>query len=210
MHLFTRVATLTGPPRATLGWATEMTAFVNARTAKEVGLWSVDFGLPLGTIAWSTVVDGVADLRSSFEGLMDDDGYHALVERGAEYFAVPAVDQLREVIRGDLTGSRPPIGAVSTMTTAQISNGRYEEAMTWGAEMAAHVQQITSMPTMFLADMFGPFGQVTWISGAPDAAAADAARQAVNADLDYVKRLGDIGDMFLPGSGRQSMATRIA
>ena len=210
MHVLTRVATLAGAPRAATSWAMEATAYVNGRMDRAVGLWAVQFGLPVGTVAWSTVVDGLADLQSAFAWMETDDEYHALLERGAEYMTTPPADQLREVVYGELADAPPAIGSVSTLTTAQIANGRYEEAMTWGAEMAAHVKQVTGMPTMFLADQFGPFGQVTWISGAPDLAAADAARQAVNTDLDYIKRIGDIGDMFIPGSGRQSIATRIA
>ena len=209
MHLFSRVATLSGPPRASMAWATEITAFVNARTSKEVALWSVGFGQPLGTVVWSTWVDGLADIQASFAGLMDDEGYHALLERGRDVLGTGA-DQLRELVHGEPSGDSPPIGAVTSMTTATIANGKYEEALRWGAEMAGHVAQVTGSRTLFLSDVFGAFGQVTWLSGALDAAAADAARAALNADLDYLKRVADAGDLFVEGSARSSMATRIA
>jgi hypothetical protein len=58
--------------------------------------------------------------------------------------------------------------------------------------------------------VFGTFGQVTWLASAPDAAGADAGMAAINADADYLKRLGDVGELFVPASGRQAMSTRIA
>lgn len=210
MHLFSRTATLTGPPRASMAWAIEITSYVNAHNEKRTTLWSSQFGRPLGTVSWATWVESIADLQASFAGLLDDDGFHDLLGKGREFLHAPAEDTLREMIYGELTAEGPAVGAVSMMTTATIANGKYEEAMRWGAEMAAHAQTVTQLPSLFLRDVFGTFGQVTWIGAAPNAAAADAAMAAINGDLDYLKRLGDSGDLFVPGSGRQTMATRIA
>jgi hypothetical protein len=209
MQLFSRLGTLTGSPRASIKWATDVTAYVNGKVARPVGLWAVGFGQPVGTVAWTAQVDGLADLQATFAGLADDDGYEELLARGREHLAGPAIDVLREVVRGE-PGDPPAVGSISSVTTATVAPGKYEEAMAWGAEMASHVESITSHRTFFLADVYGTFGQVTWITSAPDAAAADAARTAIQSDLDYLKRLGDVGDLFIPGSGRQSMATRIA
>jgi len=99
---------------------------------------------------------------------------------------------------------------VTSVTTAVVANGQYAEAAAWGIEMAELVQQITGHPTMFLADAHGTFGQVTWLTGAPDLAAADASGELVQANPDYVKRLSDVGDLFVPASGQQRLVSRIA
>lgn len=210
MHLFSRTATLTGPPRESSAWARDITAYVNEHTSKQVTLWASTFGRPVGTLTWATWVDSFADMQAAFAGLLDDDGYDDMLRRGSDFIHAPAVDMLRELVHGELGDEVPPIGAVSMMTTATISNGKYEEGVTWGAEMAAHVQSITNLRSFFLRDVFGTFGQVTWLVGAPDMAGIDTATAAINADLDYLKRIGDVGDMFVTGSGRQGMSTRIA
>ena len=87
------------------------------------------------------------------------------------------------------------------MTTAVVANGQYAEAAAWGVEMAELVQEVTNLPTMFLVDSYGTFGQVTWLSGAPDLATADAAGEAINTNPDYLKRLSDVGDLFVPRLG---------
>jgi hypothetical protein len=210
MYLFSRTVTLGGLPRASTSWAAEITTYVNDHSDKVVTLWSSTFGMPLGTLTWATWVDSLADMQASFAGLLADDGYESLLARGAEFTNAPGSDMLREVVYGELGEDVPPIGAVSTMTTATVANGKYVEGVAWGAEMAAHVQSLTGNRSFFLRDVFGTFGQVTWIAGAADAAATDAAMAVVNGDSEYLKRLGDIGDLFIPGSGRQAMSTRIA
>jgi hypothetical protein len=210
MYLFSRLATLRGNERRSLAWAVEMSNYVNAHSDHTVSLWRADFGYPVGTVAWSTWVASLAALDEGFARLADDDGYHDLVDAGLELMPEPPHDLLRRAVFGE-PGSTPlPPGAVTSVTTAVVTNGQYAEATAWGIEMAELVQQITGQPTMFLVDAYGTFGQVTWLSGAPDLATADAGGEAMQANPDYLKRLSDVGDLFVPGSGQQRLVTRVA
>jgi hypothetical protein len=210
MYLFSRLATLRGNERRSLAWAVEMTNRVNALSDLTVTLWRADFGYPVGTVAWSTWVDSLTALNEGFARLAADDGYHALVDAGTELVPEAPRDLLRRAVFGEPGSEPPPPGSVTSVTTAVVANGNYAEATAWGIEMAELVQQITNQATMFLMDAYGTFGQVTWLSGAPDLAAADAAAEAIQADPDYIKRLADVGDLFIPGSGEQRLVTRIA
>jgi hypothetical protein len=210
MYLFSRVATLRGNERRTLAWAAEVTSYVNDHCDHDLTLWRADFGYPVGTVAWSTWADSMDSLNRGFAPLAEDDGYFALLDEGAELVAEPPRDLLRRAVHGEPGGTPPPPGAVTQVTTAVVANGKYAEATAWGVEMADLVQQVTNQPTMFLVDAYSTFGQVTWLSGAPGLAAADAAADAIQGDADYLKRLADVGDLFLPGSGQQRLVTRIA
>jgi hypothetical protein len=210
MYLFSRLATLRGSERRSIAWAVEMTNYVNAHSDHTVTLWRADFGYPVGTVAWSTWVDSLAAFSEGFSTLADDDGYHDLVDAGAELLAEPPRDLLRRAIFGEPGSEPPPPGAVTSVTTAVVANGKYAEATAWGIEMAELVQQVANQPTMFLVDAYGTFGQVTWLSGAPDMAAADAGGEAVQTNAEYVKRLADVGDLFIPGSGQQRLVSRVA
>ncbi|MGZ4729404.1 MAG: hypothetical protein ACXWB2_16950 [Acidimicrobiales bacterium] len=210
MYLFSRLATLRGNERRSLAWAVEMSTYVNAHSDHTVTLWRADFGYPVGTVAWSTWVESLAALNAGFAALGDDDGYHDLVDAAAELITDPPQDVLRRVVFGEPGTEPPPPGAVTSVTTAVVANGKYAEATAWGIEMAELVQQITNQATIFLLDAYGTFGQVTWLSGAPDLATADAGSEAVQANPDYIKRLADVGDLFVPGSGQQRLVTRVA
>jgi len=191
-------------------WAAEMTAYVNAHSDHDLTLWRGDFGYPVGTVAWSAWVESLHAMNTGFERLIEDEGYHAMVEKGQEFITAPPQDLLREVMHGAPTGQAPPLGAVGTVTTAVMAGGKYSDAISWSIEMAELVEEVTKMPTGFLVDAYGTFGQVTWISVAPDAATADATAAAINGNDQYLKRLGDVGELFVPASGHRGLVTRIA
>jgi hypothetical protein len=211
MYLFQRVVTLRGGVRRPLGWAVEMNAYVNANSGVEVGLWVANFGFPLGTVVWSARVESRAELAEVMGGLMAQDGYHELVERGQEFVAEPGQDHLRELIHPESVGQGPPpVGSVATIITATPNEGRLREALGWGVEIAKMYGDITGTPAAFYAEAYGTFGQVTWIVAHTDMAAADAASRAVQAAPDYLASIDGAGELFVPGSGAQGLATRIA
>ena len=210
MYLFTRLATLRGNERRAMGWAVEMAAYANDHSDHTVTLWRADFGYPVGTVAWSAWVESQDALNKGFARLAEDDGYFDMVDKGQEFIVEPPYDMLRQSINGDPAGDPPPPGSVTTVVTSVVANGKYAEAGVWGVEMAELVQQVTKLRTLFLVDSYGTFGQVTWLTGAPDLATADAAGEAINNNPDYLKRLSDVGDLFVPGSGQRRMVTRIA
>lgn len=208
MYLFTRRATLSGSERNSMAWAVEMSAYVDSHSSHDVSVWRADFGYPVGTVVWSAWAESQNALNEGFASLADDDGYHSLAEKGAEFFSV-AEDELREAIHGAPGDDAAALGSVTTVTTAVMAGGQYSEGGAWSVGMAQLIEEISGLPAMFLLDSYGTFGQVTWLSGAPDLATADAANAKVNADAEYLKRLEAVGDLFVPGSGHRSLFTRI-
>ena len=209
MLLFTRMATLGGNPRDSMAWAAEMLGLVNDKSDHTMTLWQANFGYPVGSVAWSTWAESQQALGDGFAPLLADDGYFDMLDKGEAFVTTPAEDTLREALFGGPTGDPPPIGAVTTLTTAVIAGGQYTDGVAWGIGMAQLVEEVTNLPTIFLMDSFGTFGQVTWLSGAPDAAASDAANAALsNGNDEYMKRLGAVGELFVPSSGHRGQATR--
>ncbi len=210
MLLFGRMATLGGHPRAAMAWAAEMNAYVCKKSGRPLALWSVSFGQPVGSVVWTVPVDSHADLQAAFAGLAEDDGYYALIEKGAPFVTGPMVDTLREVVHGAPTPGGRPVGSVAVLTTATMSADKGADAVAWSVELASYVTSVTGDPSMFLLDSYGTFGQATWIGAAADMAAVDAASAKMQTDPGYLKRLAASGGLFIPGSGRRSLATRIA
>jgi hypothetical protein len=210
MYLFSRTGQLVGNARAGMQWAVEMTAYVNEHTDNHpLGLWLTQFGQPVGSVGWTTMVDSHVDLQATFAWIQEDDGYFELLAKGEAFMATPPVDYLRQIVvasDGDAAG----VGANATITTAVAANGKLAEAMAWGAEVSTYVASLTGLVSYFLADTYGSFGQMTWIGVAPDMAAVDAAGAKMQGDAGYMERLGAIGDLFVPGSGHNGIVTRIA
>ena len=209
MQLFSRSVMLTGPFTEVNAWASDMRQYVSDKSGREIGLWSVMFGAPLGTMAYTARVEGLADLQSIGTTLLGDPDYHAKLASGREFSGGPPIDQISTPIYGEL-GDVPPVGSIAGVTTAAIANGAYAEALAWGVEIAQHVEGVTAFSFTILLDDFGPFGQVRWIGIAPDAAAEDAAARKLNADADYLGKLASAGHLFAQGSGHRSLAERVA
>ncbi|MGD9999260.1 MAG: hypothetical protein AB7L17_11640 [Ilumatobacteraceae bacterium] len=209
MQLFSRTLMLSGPFSETMAFSTDMRQFVSEQTGRDIGLWSVMFGAPLGTIVYTTHVEGVADLQSIGATLLAHPDYHAKLAKAQQLSGGPPVDQLSTPIHGEL-GEAPPVGSVAVVTTAAIANGAYADAIGWGVDMAQYVEGVTGFPVAFLIDDYGPFGQVRWISVAPDAAATDTASQKLNADPGYLDKLRAAGQLFAEGSGQRGLAARVA
>ena len=208
MLLFSRVATPTGSPRKTVAWASGMTEYVNAHSDLDVTLWSGTFGYPVGTLAWSTIVESQVALAESTSKLLADDGYFDLIEQAEGLFTTPPQDILRELVFGE-PSDPPPIGAVATITTATALVDRMADAVGWGVEIAQYVTEATAAPVAVLTNVYGQMGELAWIGVQPDLAAAEAARTKLAGDADYLARLAPTKDLFVPASGHISQVTRL-
>ena len=209
MLLFSRVVTLTGSPRQALPWALGITEYVNGHSDLDVSLWSYTFGQPLGTLAWSAVVESQVALAESTAKLLTDDGYFDLLDQAQGLVTQPGVDHLRELVYGQ--PSEPPaIGAVATITTATAMVDRMADAVGWGVEIAQYVTEVTDAPVGVLTNVYGQMGEIAWIGVQPDLASGEAVRTKLGADPGYLSRLAATKELFVPASGYVSHLSRIA
>jgi hypothetical protein len=185
-------------------------AHVNSKSPSPITLWDVGFGAPLGTFVFSTRTDGMAGVMAMGAAFADDADYFALVAKGADWIDAPVVDQLRESISEPPAGEMPGPGAVVTVTTSIIANGRYADAIGWGLKVADHVTNTTGLPVTLWNSMSGDFGQLAWIGVAPDAAAFDDNNAKLNVDAGYMEMLGAAGELFVPGSAQRQIGVRLA
>ena len=143
--------------------------------------------------------------------LMANDAYHALIEKGQDFIADPGQDTLRQLIHAESFSPTPPtVGARATQITATPGEGNNAKALAWGVEITTIYSRITGTPASFFADSYGPFGQLTWITPHADFAAADAANDALQGAPEYLASIDGAGALFVPGSGQQALAMRVA
>lgn len=210
MYLFARRLTTMGSPRRTMPWATRITEHANSVAPLDIMCWSTTFGHPIGTFAWTTLVETEHVLADGTAALAADENYLDLVDEAADLVAAPGLDELGSIIHGSPDGTPPPIGAVASVTRATALVDRMEDALTWSIDIAQHVERVSGTPVAVATGVYGTMGDVSWIAIAPDRASVDANRAAVQADPDYIGRLAATGDLFIPGSGHVSQSIRIA
>jgi hypothetical protein len=211
MHLFSRTITLRGNPRDTTAWAKDMCALVNERSPFDVSLWQGLFGMPVGTLAFSMLIESRAAFAAGQVQLLADDEYLDMIDKGMEFVTTPPEDRLVGMVHhagGELR--RADVGAAASITAAQVEVDRTSEAITWSVGMADLVAEITGYPVHLGTLEHGPFGELQWTSTAPDIAEVDRVSDLMAKDEDYIGRLSEATGLFVPGSGRQLLAVRIA
>lgn len=211
MHLFSRTITLRGNPRDTTAWAKDMCALVNERSPFDVSLWQGLFGVPVGTVAFSMLIESRAAFAAGQVQLLADDEYLDMIDKGMEFVTTPAEDRLVSMMHhagGELR--RADVGSAATVVAAQVEVDRTAEAIGWSVGMADLVAEISGYPVHLGALEHGPFGELQWTSTGPDIAEVDRVSDLMAKDSDYIERLSHATGLFVPGSGRELLAIRIA
>ena len=195
-----------------MAYANDITGYVRGHSTLDVTCWNAGFGYPLGTLAWSAIVDSQATLADASAKLLGDSGYLDMIDSAADMISTGGEDHLRELIAGGEggTGEAPPIGAVAQITTATAFVDRFADALGWGVEVAQFASEVLGSPVVVLRDLFGTMGEITWIGIQPDIAAAESAGAKLAGNADYLERMKGTGELFIHGSAHVSQLTRIA
>jgi hypothetical protein len=212
MYLFSRRARLSGAKfRDSMAWATSITERVTQTSGLQVGLWSQTFSPAVGTLVWSTFVPDLASLEAANDKLMVDDAYNELIERGNEYLIQGSMDDtLGMIVHGEPDPNRHVEYVAVVRST--ISAGKLARGITLGVEIAQRAEQITGLPTAFLADSTGNYGGVAWLSAFANVAELERAEQTLNADQSFIELIdtqapGVYADQ--PGANTQLVYRRV-
>lgn len=211
MQIFQRVVTFDGPPAEVGAWAMEVTEVVNKTTHLNTSLWQGLFGGPVGTLAWSALVDNLTALEVATDVLATDPAYLSLIARARDWMTTPPEDSLLRMIHtagGEYV--RPGVGAYSEVTMAIPSEGKLAKAGAFGVEIADMHSRLTHSSVLFCSSAYGAFGEMRWLALYDSAMAVDAAAELVAKDEDYGSKLDDAGKLFVEGMARRTLARRIA
>jgi len=201
---------LSGSPLKTTAAAMAVTEHINGLVDAEIGLWAGGPGFPVGTFAWTSRFENHVDLAEQLGRITADETADALVDTLRSMSAAPPADSIQQMVHGDADAPAPPVGTVASVTTATIALESLMDAMAWGVGMAELASEVTGNPVGFYQQLYGTFGQVSWISGTAGMAGLDAAQSAISANEEYLGRVAAGASFFIAGSGSQGIATRIA
>ena len=211
MIIFQRLATFQGPPDEVAPWAAEITAAVNERTDLNASLWQGLFGGPVGTFAWSALVENLTVLEASLGTLANDKAYASLVAKAKDWRTAPPEDFLLRMVHttgGDYV--RPEVGAYAEGTVAVPADGKLADAGAFGVDIADHHSKLTHSSVLFCTSEYSAFGEMRWLALYDSAAAVDAAAEVIAKDPEYAGKLDAAGGLFVAGLSRRTLARRIA
>jgi hypothetical protein len=190
-----------------IGFAVDIADHVENSTGVAVGVWQALYGRPLGSVAWSVVVESFADLATMNQKLAEDADYLDKTNAARQMFIPGSFeDGLTNIVH--TAGDVGPMAYVSSLSALGIA-GKMPEVMAFGIDIADHVSSVTGSNVSFCTDVFAEVGRVTWIAGYADAAAIDTAQEALATDAGYLERTSRIGDLFVPSSGSTTLSQRL-
>jgi len=211
MYLFTRSARpLLGRTRDLMTWSIAITEKVNQISQTPVNLWTTAFSPGVGTLVWSTVVEDLGTLEATEAKLASDDGYLALADEGASFASTdPVDDHLIQVIHNEGRAS-DPAPAYAAVVNAMVAPGATARGIELGVEIAQRAKAITGIPTSFGVGVTGPYGMVTWVTGAESVEQLQRSQETTASDAEFTN-LVDIKtrDVYLAGSATQLVYRKI-
>lgn len=207
MFLFSRIITIApGRMRSAQGFIADATAHVNENTPFDLGVWSVLFGRPVGTVSFSMMLEDLGTYLDASAELNASSAYIDKVNSAGDIWAGPAEDYLREVVH---TAGEPADDPVFASATQAVIQEDYSKALEWSVGMADLARSTTGHATMLLRNVYGDFGGLMWLSGATTSAEIAAANAALRDSGEYLERLDAAEDLFVPGSGQQALLRRM-
>jgi hypothetical protein len=186
MYLFSRRVRIgPGHQRDAMEWALGQTEKVNTITGLPVSLYMQVYSPDVGAIGWTTFVPDLAALEAADDKLNADDEFISAVEKGAALTVGGADDTLAQVIHGEPDPNRS-IEYV-TVVRAVSATGNVARGLEIGVELAQRAEKITGTPTLFLAEVTGAFGGVSWATAHENVQALEAAQQALASDPSWAQ-----------------------
>lgn len=193
MYLFTRSAVLAD--NEGLAWATTMTEHAKRATGLEIGLWGQVWSPEFGRVAWTAMVPDLTTLAAAGDAMAADAAMAKEGAKGAALTNGSLDDALYNIVHGDIDPGAPPAEYV-TVVSSVCPNGGISNAMAAGVEIAQRAEKITGTVTMFLANVTGVYGGVSWVTGHVNVAALEAAQQKMAEDADWPREVDKAASAF--------------
>ena len=186
----------------------ELTEHARKITGRQIDAWTAVMSPEVGTIVWSLWAEKIGDIEQGGDALAADSGFMKLVEKYDDLYEGPYVDGIATVVHGDVDPSDTSYEYVG-VAVATLANGRLQEGIAAGIEIAEAVTKATGDNTLFTVNNTGIFGGVAWITPMANVAAVDAGEAALTASAEWLPLLDRVGSAFNPGAS-QGFYRRIA
>jgi hypothetical protein len=187
--------------REAMAWAVAIGEKVTQITGHPVSLHSRIFSSEVGTLTWATTVPDLATLEAALDKLMADDGYHEMAETGLRYTDATSLDdRLSQIIHPSEMDPGRSHEYVSVVRTT-IRQGQLARGGAAGVEIAQRVEQITGVPVIFMSEMTGNYGEVSWVVRHTDVAEMERFDHTLNADQTFLGLVDSLGGVFAEGDG---------
>lgn len=208
MFIFTRATEVDRHHQmAAIGASVEVAAIVERITGLPISVYLTRYALPINHLRWSCRVDSQAEMETVNGKLLADASYAEWVDTHSHLYESAPVDLLARVISA--SGMEQGPAAYYRVLTATAANGRLADAVAFGVEAQQFVADATKLRTAFLTGVYGEFGSVTWLTAADSMDGIDALSEMEMSNPDYHELVKKAGELFIAGSGSNTLIQKI-
>jgi hypothetical protein len=190
-------------------FAVEMAELVEQTTGHAVSVWGSVYGMPLGTVSWTTQVTGFADAAAQSQKLAENPEWLTRVSKAGEQgLFIPGSweDGLARIVHA--AGDAGPMMYAST-TMGTPAPGMAMQALEWGTQMADHVASATGNQVILCTSNYGTAtGSMIFFMGFDSAEGVDATQETLMSDSTYMEAMGKTAELFLP-DGQRTLTQRL-
>ena len=209
MHIHIRQGLTASDQVTATIFAVEMAELVEQTTGHAVSVWGSVYGMPLGTISWTTQVTGFADAAAQSQKLAENPEWLTRVSKAGEQgLFIPGSweDGLARVIHaagdaGPMTSASPTMGTPAP--------GMAMQALEWATQMTDHVASTTGNQVTLCTSNYGTAtGSMIFFMGFDSAERVDATQETLMSDSTYMDAMGKAAELFLP-DGQRTLTQRL-
>jgi len=94
--------------------------------------------------------------------------------------------------------------------SARIAPGKFLQAVQFAKEISDYAKKFQGAPPVSVyLDSFGEIGTIRWFADYEDVAAWEKVANQLYADLEFINRVNQAADLFIPGSVHDSIMRSI-
>ena len=209
MHISLRRGMIASDQVAATTFAVEMAELAEQTTGNAVSVWGSVFGMPLGTISWTSQVAGFADAASQSQKLIENPEWVSrIAQAGEQGLFIPGSleDGMARIIHA--AGDAGPMMYAST-TMGTPAPGMAMQALEWATQMTDHVANATGNQVILCTSNYGnATGNMIFFMGFANAESVDATQETLMSDSTYMEAMGKAAELFLP-DGQRNLTQRL-
>ncbi|MDA2972507.1 MAG: hypothetical protein O3B19_10075 [Actinomycetota bacterium] len=166
----------------------------------DLSIWAGGNGYKLGTLAFTVPYAKIADRAEATAKMGANKDFQKIINKMLPFIEELEEDTIIQFVKGGSVGSSVPVGAVVTTLEPRLAHGAdFVQALDKSLKLAELSDKLSGVTHNVGYAVYGELGRFVMSAGYPNAAAAEAARDAMLADPQYIPTFIDRSELFQPG-----------
>lgn len=211
MYLFARMIATDGDMEALMPLVQEISAIVKNEAHADANIWSGSNGFVAGTLIFTIAYESMAARAQVTSKLAASKAWWAANRKMREHITSIEPDTIYRYLRGGSIGSDIPLGTIVSQNQFQLAQGAdWIAALKWANDYSELSKKITGIEINMLHSLYGKLGELSMLTGLPNAAAIDEHRAKLMANPEFMPKFLEGNQFALAGSVLQRHLVKIA